>query len=231
MTKRKIIRIDEAKCNGCGLCASACAEGAIRMVDGKAKLVSETYCDGLGACIGECPLGALTIEEREAAAFDENETKKHLEQTKLPLPCGCPGTMVRNIRPKTSSIPSGRRQTSELRQWPIQLHLIPPHAPYLKGADLVLLADCTAVAYANLHQDLIKGKVIAMACPKLDDTDPYLEKLVQMIKINDLRSLEVVIMEVPCCGGLGTIAQRAVEDSGKDTTLNVTIINLDGTIK
>ncbi len=232
MTERKIIRIDEAKCNGCGLCATACAEGAIRIVNGKAKLISETYCDGLGACIGFCPLGALTIEEREAQAFDEKETKKHAEHTRAPaLPCGCPGTMVREVRPVAARGVSSERRASELRQWPVQLHLIPPHAPYLKNADLVLLADCTAFAYADMHGDIMKGKSIAIACPKLDDTGPYLEKLVQIIKTNDLRSIEVVMMEVPCCSGLGAIAQRAVENSGKDIALNMTIINLDGTIK
>lgn len=232
MFKRKIIRIDESKCNGCGLCASACAEGAIKIVDGKAKLVSETYCDGLGACIGECPVGALTIEERNAAEFDEEATKRHVERIRTDnLPCGCPGTMVRQFGPRSESGSAATPVASQLRQWPIQLHLIPPTAPYLKNADMVLLADCTAVAYANLHADFIKGKTIAIACPKLDDSTPYLEKLVQMIRLNDLKSLEVVMMEVPCCSGLGAIATQAAQLSGKNIVVNQTTITLDGTIK
>lgn len=231
MSKRKMIRIDESKCDGCGLCASACAEGAIEIVDGKARLISETYCDGLGACIGECPRGALTIEEREAKEFDEAATKEHLKRVKAPdLPCGCPGTMVRQFEPRTNSAPE-LRASSRLRQWPVQLHLIPPHAPYLKSADLVLLADCTAFAYANMHQDFIKDRAIAIACPKLDDTGPYLEKLVQIIKMNGLRSIEAVMMEVPCCGGLGALAEQAVAISKAGIPVKNTIIELDGNIR
>jgi len=217
--KRQIIKIDEDKCNGCGLCVPSCKEGALQIIDGKAKLVSEVYCDGLGACLGECPTGALTIEEREVEAFDETAVHENLSRRGVSLPCGCPGTMAKTIE---------RSASSELRQWPIQLTLIPVMAPYLKGADLVLLADCTAVAYANLHRDLVKDKVIAMACPKLDQTDPYVEKLAQMMRHNNFSSIEVVMMEVPCCGGLGWIADRAKESAGIDIDIKQTIIGIEG---
>lgn len=230
--KRKIIKIDEAKCNGCGQCVPSCKEGALQIIDGKARLVSEIYCDGLGACLGECPTGALTIEEREADEFDEQAVEKKVKEAHVqkPLPCGCPGSMAREISPRPSSASSHARINSELRQWPVQLTLIPPTAPYLKGADLVLLADCTAYAYANVHQDFIRGRVVAIACPKLDETEPYVEKLTHMIKMNNLRSIEVVMMEVPCCSGLGVLAQRAAEKSGIAVPIRKTIIGLDGCI-
>lgn len=198
---RQIIRIDEDKCNGCGLCVPSCKEGALQIIDGKARLVSEVYCDGLGVCLGECPTGALTIEEHEAEEFV------------APLLCGCPGTMVKTHR-----------------QWPIQLHLIPTNAPYLNGADLVLMADCTAFAYANAHQDFIRGRAVAIACPKLDDTSRYVEKLAEMIRINCFRSIEVVMMEVPCCGGLSALAEQAIEMSGVKLPLKKTIVGLEGNL-
>lgn len=237
MTKilRDIIKIDEDKCDGCGLCVPACKEGAIQIIDGKAKLVSEIYCDGLGACLGECPQGAITIQKREAEEFDEQATQKHLENkgkaahsSPDPLPCGCPGTMARTIKKEKHPETKTADQQSELSQWPIQLSLIPVQAPYLKNADLVLLADCTAVAYANLHRDFIKDRVIAMACPKLDETEPYIEKLVQMIQINNFKSIEVVMMEVPCCSGLGRLLEMAISRSGVDVDYKKTIIGIEG---
>lgn len=230
--KRKIIKIDEAKCNGCGQCVPSCKEGALQIIDGKARLVSEIYCDGLGACLGECPTGALTIEEREADEFDDEAVEEKVKEAHVqnPLPCGCPGSMAREISPRPSTASSNARQSSELRQWPVQLTLIPPAAPYLKNADLVLLADCTAYAYANVHQDFIRGRVVAIACPKLDDTEPYTEKLTHMIKTNNLRSIEVVMMEVPCCAGLARIAEEAIGASGISIALKQTTISLEGDI-
>ncbi len=221
--KRKIIKIDEDKCNGCGACIPGCKEGALQIVDGKAKLVSDVYCDGLGACLGDCPQGALTIVEREADEFDEAAVSEHL---KPPLPCGCPGTMTKTLKRCPARNVSIGDQQSELTQWPIQLALIPVNAPYLKEAQLVLLADCTAVAYANLHRDFVKDRVIAMACSKLDEVQPYIEKLAGMIKHNDLKSIEVVMMEVPCCSGLGAIADEASKLSGCNVVIKKTIISL-----
>lgn len=236
--KRQIIKIDEDKCNGCGACVPGCEEGALQIIDGKAKLVSEVYCDGLGACLGECPTGALTIEEREVEAFDEEAALKHVEKSKkeekkAPLACGCPGTMARTLNKEQKSGSCCKEQRSDstpsqLNQWPIQLTLIPAMAPYLKNADFVLLADCSAVAYANLHSDLLKGRVIAMACPKLDDTEPYVEKLAQMMKANEFNSVEVVMMEVPCCGGLSNVADQAKELAGVDINIKKTIITIEG---
>jgi NAD-dependent dihydropyrimidine dehydrogenase PreA subunit len=238
--KRQIIKIDENKCNGCGACVPACKEGALQIIDGKARLVSEVYCDGLGACLGDCPTGALKIEEREVEAFDEDAVEEHLASSghgsritgHEDLPCGCPGTMARKIRVKIETEVGKKTNTksmqSELGQWPIQLTLIPVMAPYLKNADFVLLADCTAVAYANLHRDFIKDRVIALACPKLDDTEPYVEKLAQMMKVNDFNSVEVVMMEVPCCGGLSHVLDRAKELAGVDVKIKKTIITIEG---
>lgn len=237
--KRSIIKIDEEKCNGCGLCIPSCKEGALAIVDGKARLVSETYCDGLGACLGQCPQGALTIEEREASAFDEAAVEAKSVQGPA-LPCGCPGTMARSLPRKTeinsckTEVKSGVSYKasiqSELRQWPIQLALIPENAPYLERADLVLLADCTAVAYANLHKDFIRGRIVAMACPKLDNTSEYSNKLARMIKFNNLRSIEVVIMEVPCCRGLSQIVHEAASLSGGNISIKETIVGVEGDI-
>jgi len=232
--KRSIIRIDEDKCDGCGLCVPSCREGALQIVDGKAKLVSDIYCDGLGACLGECPRGALKIEEREADEFDDAAVDVHLQKKHAdPLPCGCPGTMAKSLKPQTmkNNNPSVGKQESELGQWPIQLALVPVNAPYLRGADLVVLADCTGVAYPNLHRDFLRGRAIVMACPKLDDTDPYVQKLAEMMKVNDFRSIEVVMMEVPCCGGLLHVVKKAAELAGSDTHIRHTVISLDGKIQ
>ncbi len=234
--KRKIIKIDESKCNGCGLCVNACAEGAIQMVNGKAKLVSDNYCDGLGACLGECPQGAIKIIEREANAFDEVAVKKHLEKTKSKMEKrqhheGCPGMAMHSFEKKNSS-PQSRATNaeSELTQWPVQLHLVSPSAPYWAGSDLIISADCVPFTYANFHSELLKGKKLVIACPKLDDTEPYLEKLIEIIRNNDIRSVTVARMEVPCCGGIAMIAQRALQESGKDIPFKVITISIRGEI-
>lgn len=235
--KRQIIKIDEDKCDGCGACVPACKESALQIIDGKARLVSEVYCDGLGACLGDCPTGALTIEEREVEAFDEVAVEKHIAEPQSQpesLKCGCPGTMARKIEVKTEVKVEGKTTAnnikSELGQWPIQLTLIPVTAPYLKNADFVLLADCMAVAYANLHRDFLKDRVIAMACPKLDVTDPYVEKLAQMMDACNFNSFEVVMMEVPCCGGLTSVVDKAKELACVDIDIKKTIISIEGNV-
>ncbi len=235
--KRKIIKIDESKCNGCGLCVSACAEGAIQMVNGKAKLVSDNYCDGLGACLGECPQGAIKIIEREADVFDETAVKKHLDKAKSKMEkhqhhAGCPGMAMHSFEKKltSKSTSPAAKAESELTQWPVQLHLVPPSAPYWEGADLLISADCVPFTYANFHSELLKGRKLVIACPKLDDTDPYLEKLTEIIRDNDIKSVTVARMEVPCCGGIAMIAQRAVQESGKDIPFKVITISIRGEI-
>lgn len=244
MTKkiREIIKIDEDKCDGCGACVPGCKEGALQIIDGKARLVSEVYCDGLGACLGTCPQGAITIEKREAEAFDEEKAMEHVEQatretqatpatqTDKKLPCGCPGTMAKKIEPAPSSKSAGGDVASQLSQWPIQLTLIPANAPYLYDADIVLLADCTAVAYANLHRDFVAGKVIAMACPKLDDAEAHIEKLSNLIEAGGPRLIEVVMMEVPCCSGLHGIAQEAAKRADSDVEITKRVISIEGDV-
>lgn len=226
---RNIVKIDEDKCNGCGICIPACKEGAIQIIDGKAKLVSEIYCDGLGACLGKCPLNAITIVKRKAEDFNEEAAMKHVEEVKKPsLPCGCPGMTSKKIERREKTPADSTEQASQLSQWPIQLTLIPANAPYLKNADLILLADCTAVAYANLHRDFLKDHIVAMACPKLDETDLYIEKLAKMIKLNDFSSIEVVMMEVPCCRGLSQIMDTAVNSANANLDIKKTIIGIEG---
>ncbi|OGV39054.1 MAG: 4Fe-4S ferredoxin [Lentisphaerae bacterium GWF2_49_21] len=232
--KRKIIKIDESKCNGCGLCVSACAESAIQLVNGKAKLVSDIYCDGLGACLGECPQGAIDIEEREASSFDEEAVKKHLSKTSSkPISShqhiGCPGMAAISFTKKPSNSESVKID-SELTQWPLQLHLVPPVAPYWDGADLLISADCVPFAYANFHSELLKGRKLIIACPKLDNTEPYLEKLTSIIKDNNIKSVTAVRMEVPCCGGITMIAQRAVQESGKNIPFKTIVISIHGEV-
>jgi len=230
--KRNIVKIDEEKCNGCGVCIPSCKEGALQIVDGKAKLVKEIYCDGLGACLGDCPQDAITIEEREADPFDETAVDEHLKETKEstppPLACGCPGTMARSLKKESCPKPTETHQNSQLQNWPIQLTLVPPNAPYLHGADIVFLADCTGFAYANVHQEFIRNRVAIIACPKLDDQAAYLQKLTQMIEINNFRTIEVVMMEVPCCTGLGQLLEKAVEQAGTNIQLKKTIISVEG---
>ncbi|MBQ7793625.1 MAG: 4Fe-4S binding protein [Clostridia bacterium] len=225
---RKIIKIDEEKCNGCGLCAEACHENAIGIIDGKAKLLREDYCDGLGNCLPACPTGAISFEEREALAFDEEAVKKAQAQ-KAPLPCGCPGTNSKVINREPSSEQSGITLQSRLSQWPVQIKLVPINAPYFDGAKLLVAADCTAYAYANFHNDFIKNKITLIGCPKLDDVD-YTEKLTAIIVGNDIKSVTVVRMEVPCCGGIENAVKSALINSGKFIPWDVVTITTDGRI-
>ena len=239
MIKRKIVTIDEEKCDGCGLCIPNCAEGALKIIDGKAKLISDEFCDGLGACLGHCPQDAIKVIEREAATFDEKAVKKHLshQDEKAPqvpiqenLQCSCPGSAVQDRRDEKSSqttVEAGKLQ-SELRQWPIQLHLVPLTAPYLKNADLLIAADCVPFAYADFHRDFLKDKALVIGCPKLDDAEFYVEKLTNILKSNDIKSITIVNMEVPCCFGLQRITEDAIKKSGKIITLRQTIITTRG---
>lgn len=234
--KRKIISIDEEKCTGCGICADACHEGAIEMVNGKAKLVSESYCDGLGACLPHCPADAITIEEREAEAFDEEYARKH-QQEKLAKPenpvqnlaCGCPGTAAKTIERKQSAAAPEARMESQLAQWPCQIKLVPVKAPYFQNANLLIAADCTAYAYANIQHDFMRGKVTLIGCPKLDDVD-YSEKLTDILKANEIKSITVLRMEVPCCAGIVSAVKKAIIDSGKMLPWRVVTISTDGEI-
>ena len=228
---RKIIKIDEEKCNGCGACASACHEGAIDMVNGKAKLIRENYCDGLGDCLPACPTGAITFEEREAPAYDEAAVlaaKKAAQET--PKPCGCPGSQARVLhREAQNSVTEAVCPVSQLAQWPVQIKLVPPTAPYFSGAKLLIAADCTAYAYANFHNEFMRGHVTLIGCPKLDDLD-YSEKITEIIRLNDIQSVTIVRMEVPCCGGLEYAAKQALQASGKFIPWNVVTISTNGII-
>ena len=234
MTIRNIVKIDEEKCNGCSDCVSACAEGAIEIIDGKAKLVSEIYCDGLGACLGHCPQDAITVEKRDAAQFDEKATEAHLEAAKKqdePLACGCPGTMAKTLKKESSC--TGDVQVSsrsELGQWPVQLKLVSPQAPYFAGAELLLVADCAPFAMADFHSRFLKGKALAIGCPKLDDAQFYIEKLAEILKANKLKSLTVIHMEVPCCSGLTHIAKEAVAASGVGIAFEDVTVSLQGEV-
>ena len=233
--KRRIIEIDQDKCNGCGACAAACHEGAIAMVDGKAQLMRDDYCDGLGDCLPTCPTGAITFVEREAAAYDEQAVmenkQRKMRKEGMTLPFGCPGSQSRNIQRQeapTVETPQAQ-QTSRLSQWPVQIKLAPIHAPYFEGAKLLIAADCTAYAYANFHQEFMRGKVTLIGCPKLDAVD-YSEKLTQIIRENNIQSVTVVRMEVPCCGGLERAAKVALQNSGKFIPWQVITISIDGNI-
>ncbi len=221
---RKIIKIDREKCNGCGLCARACHEGAIEMVDGKAALTKENHCDGLGDCLPACPTGAISFEEREAPAYDEAAVQA--AKAKTAGPCSCPGTAAKALEPKaaeTAAVPS------QLRQWPVQIKLVPVTAPWMDGADLLIAADCTAYAYGSFHQDFIRGRVTLVGCPKLDEGD-YAEKLTAIFTGNDIRSVTVARMLVPCCGGIELAVKKALAASGKALPLRIVTISPDGEI-
>ena len=230
--KRRIIEIDQDKCNGCGACAAACHEGAIAMVDGKAQLMRDDYFDGLGDCLPTCPTGAITFVEREAAAYDEkavmeNKQRKMREQG-MTLPCGCPGSQSRAITREPASV-SAAPVSSRLRQWPVQIKLAPVNAPYFDGADLLIAADCTAYAYGNFHNELIRDRITLIGCPKLDEGD-YSEKLTRIIAENDIRSVTIARMQVPCCGGIEQAAKLAIQRSGKFLPWQVVTISTDGRI-
>jgi NAD-dependent dihydropyrimidine dehydrogenase PreA subunit len=286
--KRNVVKIDESLCNGCGQCVSACAEGAIQLIDGKARLVSDTYCDGLGACLGECPQGAITIEEREAAAFDEKAVAQRLASQKpaagspggphthaaaqgesrkpapgesrkaaaagfhAPTAGGCPGAQARvlksNARPASPATSAGAPPSSSsaagcctaaapgprpsaLAQWPVQLHLVSPQAPYFADCDLLVAADCVAFAMGDFHESLLEGHSVAIACPKLDNVGPYVDKLAAIFSHNNIRRLTVAIMEVPCCRGLEMMVNQALKKSGKDIPLTLKVISLDGQVR
>lgn len=248
---RKIITINEGLCDGCGNCVSACSEGALQLIDGKAKLVKEDYCDGFGDCIGECPTGALVIEERESVPFDIEATKKYLLKTKgkeavwkmekaqnkheartapdiAPLAFGCPGSMAQMIH--GTEKPGKQHQTiaAQLRNWPVQIHLLPLKAPYYQGADLLVAADCCAFAYGGFHNDFIKDKTLAIGCPKLDNAGAYKEKLATILRENDIRSITIAYMEVPCCMGLVRLVDEAIKESGKDIPSDKVKIGIQG---
>ncbi|MCX7615605.1 MAG: 4Fe-4S binding protein [Clostridiales bacterium] len=233
---RKIIKIDEEKCNGCGMCVSACHEGAIGLINGKAKLLRDDYCDGLGNCLPVCPTGAITFEERDTLEYDEQAVKANMEKKSKTdkLPCGCPGTNAKAITHKssvkTACIDSHISETpSQLNQWPVQIKLVPVNAPYFNNAKLLIAADCTAYAYGGFHDKFMKNKVTLIGCPKLDEGD-YTEKLTAILKENNIKSVTVVRMEVPCCAGIANAAMTALKNSGKMIPWQVMTLTTDGQI-
>ncbi len=227
---RKIIKIDEEKCNGCGACAAACHEGAIEMIDGKARLTREDHCDGLGDCLPACPTNAITFEEREAPAYNEDAVRQaKMKQFGVKLPCGCPGTQSKAIKREANAPIKAGMVTSRLSQWPCQIKLVPVNAPYFENANLLIAADCTAFAYGNFHEEFIRNHITLIGCPKLDEGD-YAEKLTQIIANNNIKSVKIVRMEVPCCGGLGNAVKRALQASGKFIPWQVVTVSTDGKI-
>ena len=229
--KRKIIKIDEDKCNGCGACATACHEGAIEMLNGKARLTREDYCDGLGDCLPACPTNAITFEEREAPAYNEEAVRQaKMQKHGVKLPCGCPGTNMKTFnRNGGTSVAKPATVQSQLQQWPCQIKLVPVNAPYFDGANLLIAADCTAYAYGNFHNDFIRNHITLIGCPKLDSVD-YTEKLTAIIKNNNIKSVKVVRMEVPCCGGIEQAVKNALMASGKFIPWQVVTVSTDGKI-
>ena len=219
---RQIIEIDEEKCTGCGLCVPACEEGAIQIIDGKAKVVAEKYCDGLGACLGHCPEGAIRVVEREAEEFDPEAVEEYLKNREN---ISCVSCEEAN-KPKTQ-----RLEMSLLGQWPVQIKLVPPHAAFLQNADLLILADCAAVAYPNLHEDFLKNRVVMMGCPKFDNKEEYVERFVEIFSTNDINSITVLMMEVPCCSGLRGIIEKALLEAGKNIKIDYKILSINGTLK
>jgi len=240
--KRKIIEINEELCNGCGECVPACAEGAIEIIDGKARLVKDMFCDGLGACLGECPTGALKIIERVADAFDEKAVHEHLNKAKAPAPsplspaqCGCPSMTLHSFAPaakKPAASPRGAAEASgsALSHWPVQIRLIPPTAPFLKDGDLLVTADCVPAAYADFHRDFLDGRVLMLGCPKFDDKELYLQRFTDIFRANDVKSVKVLRMEVPCCSFLLPIVTEAAHRAGKDVSVEEIIITRRGTV-
>lgn len=233
-TTRKIVKIDEEKCNGCGVCIPSCSEGALQIIDGKARLISDKYCDGLGACLGECPQGAITIEERPAEEFDEVQVKDHLSSEKevnKKVACDCLSSAVLKTENTEEDARFYTHQPSQLNHWPVQLTLVPVNAPFLKGADVVLTADCVPFTYAGFHRDFLKNNTLLVACPKLDDFEAHLEKLTQILTHSGLKSLTVIHMEVPCCSGLVFMAKKAIEISKKKIPFKDITIGIQGHIK
>ncbi len=228
---RQIIKIDKEQCIGCGLCVTACHEGAIGLVDGKAELLRDDYCDGLGNCLPVCPTGAITFEEREADAYNEQEVQKNMQQkTEEKLLCGCPGTQARELKRET--VPKAAPQmagASQLRQWPVQIQLVPVNAPYFKNENLLVAADCSAYAYANFHEEFIRNRITLIGCPKLDEGE-YSEKLTAILQNNDIKSVTVVRMEVPCCGGIENAVKTALKNSGKMIPWQVVVVSTTGEI-
>lgn len=235
MAIRNIIHIDEEKCNGCGQCVVDCAEAALQIVNGKAKLIKDIYCDGLGACIGSCPTGALTIIQRDAEPFDEEATERHIQELRRMEKeeekfCACPGTLSKEISGTAINYGATIEERSELSNWPVQLMLVPVNAPYFKNADLLLAADCTAFSTINFHSRFLRGKKLMIACPKLDNARFYLEKLTDIFRENPIKSITVVRMEVPCCGGLMYIVNEAVKASKKNLPIKEIVLGINGEI-
>ncbi len=230
-TMRKIVHIDEERCIGCGACADNCAEGALKIIDGKARLLSDTFCDGLGACLGECPQGAITIEERPAEEFSETAVERHLKETQQNIPCGCSSTMVQEFGQKDTSKSVRSNIKSNLGHWPVQLMLVPPQAPFLKNADIMLIAECVPFAYPKLHEDFLAGHAVLIACPKLDDFQARQEKLAEILAVARPKSLTIVHMEVPCCSGLVYMVNQAMAASGVRIPVKEVTIGVKGDIK
>ncbi len=239
--KRKIIQIDEEKCTGCGLCVPSCAEGAIQIVDGKARLMAEKFCDGLGACLGECPEDALKVIEREAEDFDEKAVEHHLhvreqaqKKEEPAMACGCPSAHIQNFAPgkntPKAAQPLSSGFSSALTHWPVQIRLVPPTAPFLKGADLLVAADCTPIAYPNFHQDFLNGKVVMLGCPKFDEVQAYVQKFADIFNVAGIKSITVVTMEVPCCQGLPLIVKKGLEVAGKKIPMEQVVISTRGEV-
>jgi len=236
---RKIVQIDEEKCDGCGNCIIGCAEGALALVDGKAKVISDNLCDGLGACIGECPQGALNIIEREAEAFDEEAVEKHLaeeksvEQPAEKMACGCPSAQIQSFSPcarANQPVHHAGSPDSALTHWPVQIRLVPPTAPFLKGADLLVAADCVPVAFPSFHQELLQGKAVMLGCPKFDDSQSYVDKFAAIFKTAGIKSVTTVVMEVPCCSGLPQIVKKGMAAAGVEIPIQEVVVSTRGKI-
>ena len=239
---RKIIEIDEARCDGCGNCVISCAEGALQIIDGKARVISDNLCDGLGACLGECPQGALKIIEREADEFDEDAVEAHLEKQKTAdeenaMPCGCPSAQIQQFAPAGGCQAANRPRTQEegatksaLTHWPVQIRLVPPTAPFLKNADLLVVADCVPVAFPTLHQDFLAGKAVMVGCPKFDDAQEYIDRFAEIFKTAGIKSVTTVVMSVPCCSGLPTIVKKGMQKAGVQVPARQVTISTRGEI-